>query len=205
MPALVKFTGYKSHAHGKGGMRAMGKHMKYIEADREREDGTKVHDQAPELFNEKGKIIRQEYMDLLKTQSEKGVIAHKAVISLSQDEADRQQINIKEWVKDAVSRLEAKNGRKFNWCAAVHQDKGHPHAHIVIAGRDTDGKEVYFRDRDIKNFQKIAEQEKEAQHTRNQIRGDRNPERDWLKELQQEQEHNMTRSHQRQKSYEFER
>lgn len=191
MPALVKFTGYKSHARGKGGIRAMSRHLRYIEADRERKDGSKVHERPPELFNESGRISRQEFMELLKNQPERGVIAHKAVLSLSQDEADRQGIDIGKWVRNVVSRLEIQVGRKFNWCAAIHQDKGHPHAHLVIAGRDTDNKELFFRDKDIKRLQKIADEERAAQHARNLTRGDLNQERDWVKELEEEKAYEL--------------
>ena len=35
-------------------------------------------------------------------------------------------------------------GRRIDWVAAVHHDTPHPHAHVVVRGRDMDGQALYL-------------------------------------------------------------
>jgi hypothetical protein len=46
--------------------------------------------------------------------------------------------------KKFVARLEASTGYKLYWQAANHHNTAHPHAHLLINGKDRNGKEVAF-------------------------------------------------------------
>ncbi|MDR0709370.1 MAG: DUF3363 domain-containing protein [Spirochaetaceae bacterium] len=51
-----------------------------------------------------------------------------------------------------VMKLEASTGYKLYWQAANHYNTAHPHAHLLINGRDKNGKEVEFPRDVVKTF-----------------------------------------------------
>jgi hypothetical protein len=46
--------------------------------------------------------------------------------------------------KTFVKKLELETGYKLYWVGANHYNTAHPHAHLLINGRDRNGREVYF-------------------------------------------------------------
>lgn len=180
MVAHVKSLGFASHNSGGKPITHIKEHIKYMEADREH------HRNKPELFNQdQDNIQRKDFFQKLNEQPKRGVVGHKLVISLSEEERQNYKTNLKELVRDTMNRFEGKHNVKLDWVAAVHDDEGHPHAHVVIRGYNEDGKQVGMYPKHIKDFQAFAEQEKERQFTRYQ------PERDFLKELDQERQINV--------------
>ena len=178
MVAHVKSLGFASHSKGGKPITHIKEHIKYIELDREH------HRTPPELFTaEQDTIPRIEFFKKLNEQPKRGVVGHKLVISLSEDEQGRFATNLKELVRDTMNRFEGKHNVKLDWIAAVHDDKGHPHAHVVIRGYNEDGKQVGLYPSHLKDLQTFAEQEKERQFERSRGRSKR---RDFLKELAEE-------------------
>lgn len=158
MPVMVKALGYHSHKGGKaaGGMRKIKAHLKYLEHG-------KVHEEKPRGFDsERMGVTRAEFMEKLEAQPARGVIAHKLVFSLSQDERDRLGIDLKELVRETMAAWEQAGGRPLNWIGFQHEDKGHPHVHVVVAGY-AGGKQVGLYERDINRLRNSAEREKERQ------------------------------------------
>ena len=177
MVAHVKSLGFASHNGGGKPITHIKEHIKYMEVDREH------HRNKPELFTQdQDNIQRTEFFQKLNEQPKRGVVGHKLVISLSEEERQNYKTDLRELVRDTMNRFEGKHNVKLDWVAAVHDDEGHPHAHVVIRGYNEDGKQVGMYPKHIKDFQAFAEQEKERQFTRNQ------PERDFLKELDQERQ-----------------
>ncbi|AQP98315.1 relaxase/mobilization nuclease domain-containing protein [Bacillus sp. 275] len=181
MVAHVKSLGFASHSKGGKPITHIKEHIKYIELDREH------HRTPPELFTAAQDIIpRIEFFKKLNEQPKRGVVGHKLVISLSEDEQGRFATDLKELVRDTMNRFEGKHNVKLDWIAAVHDDKGHPHAHIVIRGYNQDGKQVGLYPSHLKDLQTFAEQEKERQFERS--KGKRKS-RDFLRELAEEKEY----------------
>jgi hypothetical protein len=52
------------------------------------------------------------------------------------------KINLKEMTEKFMKTLEQRTGYKFYWQAANHYNTAHPHAHILINGKDKYGREV---------------------------------------------------------------
>jgi len=52
------------------------------------------------------------------------------------------KINLKELTEKFMKTLEQRTGYKFYWQAANHYNTAHPHAHILINGKDKYGREV---------------------------------------------------------------
>lgn len=165
LKVFVKHLGYKSHKGGKAskGLKTIKAHIKYIES-RKDERGERT---SRELFGKDGPMTRQEFYRILKGQPEKGVIAHKLCFSMSREDYEAQKIDLKRLTKDTISEWEFKTGRQYNWIACIHDKASNPHVHIVLAGRDTDGKEIAIMKRDLERLKKLCDEQRELQAERN--------------------------------------
>jgi hypothetical protein len=159
LKTFVKHTGYKSHRGNSKGLRAINAHGNYL-ANRP------GHDQNKEFFTKDGTREWGDFYQDLKGQPQKGVIAHKLVISMDRKDLEEQQIDLKELARDTMSHYEQKKGRELNWIATIHDKESNPHVHIVIAGRDGQGKEVYMKPNDLEQMKRISDQERAEQYTR---------------------------------------
>lgn len=178
MVAHVKSLGFASHNKGGKPISHIKEHIKYMEVDREH------HRNNPDLFNrDQDSIDRREFFQKLNEQPKRGVVGHKLVISLSEEERQTYQTDLKELVRDTMNRFETKHNVKLDWIASIHDDEGHPHAHVVIRGHNEEGKQVGMYPKHIKDLQAFADQEKERQFERQQ-----ESQRDLLKEWEQERE-----------------
>lgn len=159
MQTFVKHLGYTSHKGGKAskGTKAIKSHIKYIE-NRVDELGKNP---CRELFGREGEMTRQDFYKTINEQPNKGVIAHKLVISMDRKDYDIQNMDLKQLARDTMSQWEAKTGRQFNWVACIHDKASNPHVHIVVAGRDTLGKEVIFKPNHLEQFKRVADKERE--------------------------------------------
>ncbi|NUJ19682.1 relaxase [Bacillus glycinifermentans] len=181
MVVHVKTLGFASHHKGGKPISHIKEHIKYIELDRDH------HRTPPELFTaSQDNIKRIEFFQKLNEQPKVGVVAHKLVISLSEDEKERYGTDMKELVRDTMNRFETKHNIKLDWVAAVHDDEGHPHAHVIIRGYNEDGKQVGLYPSHLKDLHKFADQEKLRQFERSK---DNTRSRDFLKELEEERAH----------------
>jgi len=52
------------------------------------------------------------------------------------------RINLKDLTEKFMKTLEQRTGYKFYWQAANHYNTAHPHAHILINGKDRDGRKI---------------------------------------------------------------
>jgi hypothetical protein len=57
---------------------------------------------------------------------------------------ENQRVDAEALVRTLVKRMEAATGHRFRWIAAVHTDTAHKHAHLLINGKDRDGKDIYL-------------------------------------------------------------
>lgn len=173
MQVFVKHLGYKSHKGGKvsKGLSSIKAHMKYIK-NRQDEQGNRY---PRPMFSKEGQSDIKSFYEILKKQPERGVIAHKLVISMDRKDLESQKIDLQELAKDTMAAWEAKTGRKLNWIACVHDKKSNPHVHIVLAGRDENRKEVSIMKHDLEKMKKISDQQREAQAERNFERGEFDP------------------------------
>lgn len=191
MVANVKMLKYISHNGTAKPINTAKEHIKYMEVNREH------HRNNPDLFNDKSdKLNRKELFKRIEGQPKNGVVLHKMVITMSEDERDRLKIDLRELARDTMSSFEAKIGRRLDWVGAIHDDKGHPHVHIAFRGRDLDDKQVGIYPVHVKQLKEIAEREKVRQAERNLPRSQV---RDILKEFEKERE--FTRDMKFEKSY----
>lgn len=157
MSVLVRTLGYYSHKGGRtaGGLARVKAHLKYLEHG-------KMHPNPPVGFDgERDQVTRKEFMERLAAQPERGVIAHKLVFSLSQDERDRLGVDMRELVRETMAAYAAEQGRPLRWVGFLHHDPGHPHVHVVLAGYAGDGKQVGLYPKDLARLREAAHRERE--------------------------------------------
>jgi hypothetical protein len=109
-------------------------HKRFIKEYMPQENKNQVKEK-PELFNTKP--IGEDYLDQY-SQAMTG--RHfKFIIS-----PESPRVDIPALVKTLVKRMEKITGYLFHWMAAVHTDTDHPHAHLLLNGKDKNGKDVHF-------------------------------------------------------------
>lgn len=64
---------------------------------------------------------------------------------------ESQQVNLKLLANTVIKHLEQLTGYEFYWRGVIHTDTGHHHLHIVVNGKDKNGKAVRFPKDMIKN------------------------------------------------------
>lgn len=157
MTVLVKALGYYSHKGGRaaGGLAKAKSHLKYLEHG-------KTHENEPRGFDaDRDRVSRKEFYEQLREQPERGVIAHKLVFSLSEQEQERLGIDLKELVRETMADYQAQTGRALGWIGFEHRDPGHPHVHVVVAGYDRAGKQVGLYPRDLQTLRRAADRQKD--------------------------------------------
>lgn len=193
MAVNVKILRYIRHNGTKKPIHSAKEHIKYIQANREK------HRNNPDLFNGKeDNLNRKEIFQRIDEQTPRGVILHKMVFTMSEDEQKRLKIDLRELTRDTMAAFETKIGQRLDWISAIHDDSGHPHCHCVIRGVDLDGKEVGIYPLQVKQLKQIAEQEKLRQAERNLSTREY---REILKEFDKERESSRYIDNQRSQSY----
>lgn len=158
MPVLVKALGYYSHKGGKEakGFSKLKAHLKYLEHG-------KAHPNEPRGFSsDREEVTRAEFMEEVLRQPERGVIAHKLVFSLSQQERDELGVEMRQLIRSVMDDWSSRLSRPLHWVGFEHLDKGHPHVHVVVAGYAGE-KQVGLYERDLVALRGSSDREKNRQ------------------------------------------
>lgn len=158
MPVLVRTLGYLSHRGGKEakGLSKVKSHLKYLQYGKE-------HPNEPRGFSsDREEVTRAEFMAHVEQQPARGVIAHKLVFSLSQNEHDQLGVDMRQLVRTAMDDWSSRLGRPLNWIGFEHLDNGHPHVHVVVGGYAGE-KQVGVYERDLRSLRMSSEREKTRQ------------------------------------------
>ena len=54
---------------------------------------------------------------------------------------DSKDVPLEQFTTAYMHRMQSEMGMKLNWIAAIHNDTGHPHVHILVNGKTADGLE----------------------------------------------------------------
>jgi type IV secretory pathway VirD2 relaxase len=88
----------------------------------------------PARYGEKGPVARSDFDQELPGEERQ----FRIVISPE----DAQEQDLDRYVRTYMARIEKDLGQKLRWAAVNHHNTDHPHAHVVIRGIDTKGREV---------------------------------------------------------------
>ncbi|MBY0508514.1 MAG: relaxase/mobilization nuclease and DUF3363 domain-containing protein [Rhodospirillaceae bacterium] len=113
------------------GLKAAHAHFRYIQRDGVTREGTPGHlyDAAEDKADGKAFLGRGEGD------------RHQFRFIVSAEDAENYE-DLKPFVRRLMDRMEEDLGTKLDWVAVDHFNTGHPHTHIVVAGRDDRGKDL---------------------------------------------------------------
>ena len=114
---------------GRDSGRHIRSHLQYIE---ERERGDKERER--DFFDRDRNGIERKEVEraMLENRGEK-VAMHKLILSPGEN-----NIDIRDYTRESMERLEDRLGHRLDWYAVVHENTEHHHAHVVIAGKMPD-------------------------------------------------------------------
>jgi type IV secretory pathway VirD2 relaxase len=111
------------------GAKAAKLHLRYIERDGVEKDGAKGV-----LYDASGPAQRETF------EQPRAGERHQFRLIVSPEDAG--ELDLTEYVRTLMGRVERDLGRKLEWAAVNHFDTDHPHAHLVVRGVDKDGREL---------------------------------------------------------------
>lgn len=115
-------------------------HVNYIQfragKDQEKEERTFFNALRDDIYN-------KEIKNAIADQNPKGTVMHKLILSPGVPGAD-----VQEYTREVMADLCSKKGQDFEWYAVKHDNTDNAHCHIVIMGRDENGRTVRIEKKD---------------------------------------------------------
>jgi type IV secretory pathway VirD2 relaxase len=111
------------------GAKAAAAHLAYIERDGAEKDGSPAV-----LYGPDGPVPRARFEQPRVGES------HQFRFMVSPE--DGHALDLEDYVRQWMQRVERELGRSLEWAAANHYDSDHPHAHVVVRGVDLQGRRV---------------------------------------------------------------
>lgn len=117
--------------HGTDAMTAAKAHLRYIQRDGVTRDGaagtlySRDHDDAD------GKAFLER----------SGGERHQFRLIVAAEDGSKFA-DLKPFIRDLMAQMEKDLSTKLDWVAVDHHNTGHPHTHVVIRGRDDDGRDL---------------------------------------------------------------
>ncbi len=103
---------------------------------------------ARELWGKNGPLTRQEAYALLDRYQDRGVAAHRLILSPA---ADTRLADLRTMTQHVLRELEKDKGQEFHWVAVEHRNTDNPHVHVLLCGageRDGQMRQVRLDRRD---------------------------------------------------------
>jgi hypothetical protein len=88
-------------------------------------------------------IYNKELKDAISDQNPRGTVMHKLILSPGVEGAD-----VKEYAREVMADLGSKKGLDLEWYAVEHNNTDNPHCHIVVMGKDENGRNVRIYKKD---------------------------------------------------------
>ena len=154
---MIKAVVKHSYLKGSKGLGKARAHINYIQY-REGEDRGK----GPRQFfnDEREQILGRDIKERVLEQETNGVVMHKIMLSPGVQGADLQ-----EYTREMMERLEREKGQQLEWYAVEHRNTEHVHVHVVVMGKDEDGRRVWIDRDDHKDLRDWGNRYLEREHT----------------------------------------
>jgi hypothetical protein len=115
-------------------------HINYIQfragKDQEKEERSFFNGLRDDIYN-------KELKDAISDQDPRGTVMHKLILSPGVPGAD-----VKEYAREVMADLSSKKGLDLEWYAVEHNNTDNAHCHIVIMGKDENGRNVRIYKKD---------------------------------------------------------
>ncbi len=141
------------------GVVAMGKalaHVKYIQhrPGEDREKGGR------EFFGEgDDELSARRLRKAVKEMANAKVVVHKVTLAPEINPADK-----KAFTREVMKELGSEKGLDLNWFAVEHNNTDHHHIHVVILGKDKNGRDVHIDKRDYDKIKEYGDRHLERVH-----------------------------------------
>jgi type IV secretory pathway VirD2 relaxase len=121
----------KAHVQKLGGRgaQAAARHLRYIERDGVEKDGS-----PGVLYGPEGHVARETF--------EQPRIGERHQFRFIVSPEDARDLDLTNYVRDLMTRVESDLGRSIEWAAVNHFDTEHPHAHVVVRGVCREGRQL---------------------------------------------------------------
>ncbi len=106
---------------GKHGAQAAARHLRYIERDGVEKDGS-----PGVLYGPEAPVSRETF--------EQPRLGERHQFRLIVSPEDARDLDLTDYVRELMVRVERDLGRSIEWAAVNHHDTEHPHAHVIVRG-----------------------------------------------------------------------
>jgi len=113
---------------------------KFFDREEQGVDGEKVR----ELWQEQGK---------------RGPVLHELILSPGLNTVDQQ-----EYTREIMDKLSRAKGQELQWYAAEHKNTDHHHIHVLLAGKDAEGRGVRIDKNDHKHIKEWGDRYIDREH-----------------------------------------
>jgi type IV secretory pathway VirD2 relaxase len=114
---------------GGHGAQAAARHLRYIERDGVEKDGS-----PGVLYGPEGPAARETF--------EQPRLGERHQFRLIVSPEDAHDLELTDYVRDLMKRVECDLGRSIEWAAVNHHDTEHPHAHVIVRGVCREGRQL---------------------------------------------------------------
>ncbi|MBA3991958.1 MAG: hypothetical protein C0469_00430 [Cyanobacteria bacterium DS2.3.42] len=146
-----------SYVKGASGRARAKAHVDYIQYRR----GEDRENNKPREFfsDEREKILGREVKQDIDNLDRSKVVAHKLILS-----PGVQNIDMQRYTRELLKEVGREKGLDLDWRAVIHKNTDHDHAHVVVFGKDKNGREVLFDKDDYKNMREAGDKYLERNH-----------------------------------------
>ncbi len=125
------------HSYLSGDNQGMGRaqaHVRYIQF----RGGKDKDEEQRSFFNgTRDEIYGNEVKQAVGVQDERSTVMHKLILSPGVQGAD-----VKEYCREVMAELSSRKGLDLEWYGVQHDNTDNPHVHIVVMGKDENGRRV---------------------------------------------------------------
>lgn len=146
-----------SYIKGASGRARAKAHVNYIQYRRgeDRENDKPREFFSPDREGIQGREVKQ---DIDNSERAK-VVAHKLILS-----PGLQNIDMQQYTRDVLKDVGREKGLDLDWRAVIHKNTDHDHAHVIVFGKDKNGREVLFDRDDYKTMREAGDRYLERHH-----------------------------------------
>lgn len=147
-----------SYIKGKNASGRAKAHVNYIQY-RKGEDRENIKGGARPFFDSERKAkTGAEVKREIDAQGRSG-LTHKLILS-----PGIQNVDLKEYTREVLGELGREKGLDLKWSAVEHRNTDHDHVHVVIMGKDKEGRQVRLDRNDYKKLRELGDRYIEREH-----------------------------------------
>ena len=134
-------------------------HVKYIQhrpgpdRDEKEKDGRDLFDGSND------KVDAKDFRKLIKAQGDSKVIAHKLILAPEINPEDP-----KLFAREVMDKIAREKGLNLVWVGTTHSNTDHHHVHVMVLGKDANGKDVRFDRKDHDRLREYSDRYLERVH-----------------------------------------